>query len=598
MLPLKKTHECAALTEGHIGEEVILTGWVQKRRDHGGVIFIDFRDRSGIVQVTANPEICSAETFATAEHIRSEFVLGVRGTVKKRPEGMENENLSTGTIDVVASDIVIYNRSKTPPFYLTDDVDVDENKRLKYRYLDLRRPEMRDNLRLRHETMTAMRRSLDAQGFWEVDTPILMKSTPEGARDFLVPSRVNAGKFYALPQSPQQYKQLLMVAGVEKYYQVARCFRDEDLRADRQPEFTQLDLEMSFVDEEEVIATTETIIKDVFKATLNQEISTPFPQMTWQEAMDRFGSDKPDTRFGYELVDLSDLAKDCGFKVFSGAVASGGVVKAINAKGCADLSRRTLDDLAKFVSIYGAKGLAYIVVEEGKLKSPITKFLDDALVQSILTRMDAEVGDIIFFGADSFKVVSDSLGHLRLKLGEMRGLIDENAFNFLWVREFPLLEYDDEEGRYTAVHHPFTAPIAEDLDTFADAPGRIRSRAYDVVLNGIELGGGSIRIHDRALQERVFDLLGLAPEVYEDQFNTLLEAFEYGAPPHGGLAIGLDRMLMLLCGRKTIRDVIPFPKTQSAVDLMVDAPSPVARQQLRDLHLKLDVKEAPSGEQA
>lgn len=592
MLPLKRTHLCNDLTADHVDDVVILTGWVQKRRDHGGVIFIDFRDRSGIVQVAVNPEHCDADTFALAERIRSEYVLGVKGVVTRRPEGMENPNLATGQVDVIASDIVIYNSAKTPPFYIAENVDVDENIRLRYRYLDLRRSDMRDNLRLRHKTMKSIRDFLDDATFWEVDTPILMKSTPEGARDFLVPSRVNAGRFFALPQSPQQYKQLLMVAGVEKYYQVARCFRDEDLRADRQPEFTQLDMEMSFVDEDDVMALTEALIAHVYKETLDYEVSLPLPRLTWQDAMDRFGSDKPDTRFGLEIIELSDLVNGCGFKVFEQAVAHGGVVRAINAKGFADkLSRRDLDGLSKFVSIYGAKGLAYFVMNEDGIKSPITKFLGEEVVKAICERTDAQIGDVIFFGADSFKIVCASLSQLRLELGRIGGLIDENRNDFLWVTEFPLLEWDEDAKRYTAVHHPFTAPIAEDLETFADEPGKIRSRAYDIVLNGVELGGGSIRIHDRALQIKMFELLGLAPEVYESQFQTLLDAFEYGAPPHGGLAIGLDRLLMLMNHRATIRDVIPFPKTQSAMDLMVDAPSAVTREQLRELHIRLDIKE-------
>lgn len=592
MLPLKRTHQCNELGTADLGQEVILTGWVQKRRDHGGVIFIDFRDRSGIVQVAVNPEHCDAATFERAERIRSEYVLGVKGVVTHRPEGMENPNLKTGEIDVVASDIVIYNSAKTPPFYIAENVDVDENIRLRYRYLDLRRADMRDNLELRHRVMKSIRDFMDGADFWEVDTPILMKSTPEGARDFLVPSRVNEGRFFALPQSPQQYKQLLMVSGVERYYQIARCFRDEDLRADRQPEFTQLDMEMSFVDEDDVMALTEALVAHVYKDALGVDVALPLPRLTWQEAMDRFGSDKPDTRFGLEIIELSDIVKDCGFKVFEQAVAHGGVVRAINAKGFAPkLSRRDLDGLGKFVSIYGAKGLAYFVMNEDGIKSPITKFLGDDVVQAICERSGAEVGDVIFFGADSFPIVCDSLGHLRLELGRIGGLIDETQNDFLWVTEFPLLEWDEDAKRYSAVHHPFTAPFAEDLEAYGDEPGRIRSRAYDIVLNGVELGGGSIRIHDRAMQIKMFELLGLAPEVYESQFQTLLDAFEYGAPPHGGLAIGLDRLLMLMGHRATIRDVIPFPKTQSAVDLMVDAPSAVTREQLRELHIRLDIKE-------
>lgn len=597
MLPLKRTYHCTELSLENNGEEVILNGWVQKRRDHGGVIFIDLRDRSGLVQITADPAHCSAETFATAEKVRSEYVLGVRGKVRPRPEGMENDKLETGTIDVVAAEIVIYNDAKTPPYALQDDIDVDENIRMKYRYLDLRRPVMQKNIYMRHKVLKSIRDFMDENEFWEIETPVLMKSTPEGARDFLVPSRVNPGKFYALPQSPQQYKQLLMVSGLERYFQIARCFRDEDLRADRQPEFTQMDIEMSFVDEEEVMSVTEKMVAHVFKEVLNQEVELPLPRMTWAEAMSRYGSDKPDTRFGLELIELSDVVKGCGFKVFDGAIESGGTVKALNAKGMADLSRRELDALGKYVAIYGAKGLAYFVMQEGgTIKSPITKFLQPEMVDAICKATDAEVGDVIFFGADSVKIVNDSLGHLRLELARKRNLIDENKKNLLWVTEFPLFEWSDEEKRYTAMHHPFTAPFTEDLDVYANDIGKIRSRAYDIVLNGVELGGGSVRIHDRKIQERMFDMLGLSPEVYEERFSTLLNAFEYGAPPHAGLAIGVDRMIMLMAGCDSIRDVIAFPKTQNAVDLMADAPSEVDRKQLRELHIKLDVKKTETVE--
>ena len=590
---LKRTHNCNDLRKEHVGQEVILMGWAQKRRDHGGVIFIDLRDRSGIAQVTASPETCSEEVFQAADSVRSEYVLAVKGTVRLRPEGMTNDKLETGEIDVVATELVILNKAKTPPFYLTDDVDVDENIRLKYRYLDLRRPEMKNNIMLRHRVVKAMRDYLDEQGFLEIETPILQKSTPEGARDYLVPSRVHEGEFFALPQSPQQFKQLLMVAGMEKYFQIARCFRDEDLRADRQPEFTQLDMELSFVDEEDIMTLNEGLIKHIFKVGLDRDIETPFRRMTWDEAMNKYGSDKPDLRFGLEMVDLSDIAKGCGFKVFDQAVAKGGVVKAINAKGGVHkLSRRDIDALTKYVSIYGAKGLAYFSIsDENEVKSPLLKFLSEEEVKAIFDRVGAEPGDIIFCVADTFKTTCDALGHLRLELGRRFDLIDEDELSFLWVTEFPLLEWDDETGRYYAMHHPFTCPMMEDVPLMETDPGKVRARAYDMVLNGVEVGGGSIRIHDGELQEKMFKLLNMAPEEYTEQFSGLLNAFQYGAPPHGGLAFGVDRLLMLMAKRDTIRDVIPFPKTQSAMDVMMEAPSPVADAQLHELHIKLDIKE-------
>ena len=590
---LKRTHNCNDLRKEHVGQEVILTGWAQKRRDHGGVIFIDLRDRSGIAQVTASPETCSDEVFKAADSVRSEYVLAVKGTVRLRPEGMTNEKLATGDIDVVATELVILNKAKTPPFYLTDDVDVDENIRLKYRYLDLRRPVMKNNIMLRHRVVKAMRDYMDEQGFLDIETPILQKSTPEGARDYLVPSRVHEGEFFALPQSPQQFKQLLMVAGMEKYFQIARCFRDEDLRADRQPEFTQLDMELSFVDEDDIMTLNEGLIKHIFKVALDRDIPTPFRRMTWDEAMNKYGSDKPDLRFGLEMVDLCDIAKGCGFKVFDQAVANGGVVKAINAKGGVHkLSRRDIDALTKYVSIYGAKGLAYFSIsDENEVKSPLLKFLSEDEVKAIFDRVGAEPGDIIFCVADTFKTTCDALGHLRLELGRRFGLIDEDELSFLWVTEFPLLEWDDETERYYAMHHPFTCPMMEDVPLMETDPGKVRARAYDMVLNGVEVGGGSIRIHEAELQEKMFKLLNMAPEEYNDQFSGLLNAFQYGAPPHGGLAFGVDRLLMLMAKRDTIRDVIPFPKTQSAMDVMMEAPSPVADAQLRELHIKLDVKE-------
>ena len=574
---------------GKVGEVVRLLGWVQRRRDHGGLIFVDLRDRSGIVQVVFDPEKMNTG-FPVAESLRSEFVVSILGQVIARPQGMINPNLVTGEIEIVAQSLEILNGAKTPPYYIVDQVDVDETVRLKHRYLDLRRPEMQAVFKIRHRVMQIMRSFFDSQGFYEIETPMLIKSSPEGARDYLVPSRVHPGEFYALPQSPQIFKQLLMVGGMEKYFQIARCFRDEDLRADRQPEFTQLDVEMSFVEVEDILPMMEQLMARIFSETIGASLALPFPRLTYKEAMERYGSDKPDTRFGMELIDVGDLVGQTGFKVFASVVAGGGSVKCICAKGCAGLPRREIDDLGKFVSTYRAKGLAWIVLAEEGIKSPIAKFFTDQEMSALIERTRAETGDILFFVADKYPVVSDALGHLRLELAKRLDLIPKDALNFLWVTEFPLLEYDEEEKRHIAIHHPFTAPMDEDLQLLETEPLKVRAKAYDMVLNGTELGGGSIRIHRRVVQEQLFSLLGLSKEEAIAKFGYLLEAFDYGTPPHGGVAFGLDRMIMLLTGKDNIRDVIAFPKTQSASDLMAQAPSTVADKQLKELHIKTNIE--------
>ncbi|MDR1204162.1 MAG: aspartate--tRNA ligase [Peptococcaceae bacterium] len=583
---MKRSCYCGEVRAAHVGQELVLMGWTHRRRDHGGVIFVDLRDREGLVQVVFNPEI-GGEQFGKAETIRGEYVLAVKGTVRPRPEGTVNENLKTGAVEVLASELRILNTAKTPPFYILDQVDVDENIRLKYRYLDLRRPEMQRTLILRHRVAQIIRTYLSENQFLEIETPMLINSTPEGARDFLVPSRLHPGSFYALPQSPQIYKQILMTSGFDRYFQIARCFRDEDLRADRQPEFTQVDAEMSFVAQEDVMDIIEVMIARVFKQALDVDVPLPMARMTYGEAMERYGADKPDTRFGLELVDLADLVKDSDFKVFTQALANGGRVKGLNAKGCAGYSRKEIDDLTKLAAVYGAKGLAYLTLTADGIKSPIAKFFTEDALNAIVRKMDGQTGDILFFVADTPEVAAAALGHLRLELGRRLELIDESAYNFLWVVDFPLLEYDPEEKRYAAMHHPFTAPKDEDLPLLETDPGKVKAQAYDMVLNGTEIGGGSIRIHSREVQERMFKALGLTEEEAQAKFGYLLEAFEYGAPPHGGIAFGLDRLVMLMAGRDTIRDVIAFPKTQSAACLMSRAPGEVSARQLKELHIKI-----------
>ncbi|WP_342488460.1 aspartate--tRNA ligase [Cytobacillus sp. FSL W7-1323] len=585
-----RTYYCGEITEKAIGEKVTLKGWVQKRRDLGGLIFIDLRDRTGIVQVVFNPEV-SQEALALAEKIRNEYVLDIEGVVIEREQGTVNESLTTGKIEIRVEKVTILNEAKTPPFTIDEKSEVSEDVRLKYRYLDLRRPVMANTLKLRHQVTKAIRGFLDDADFIDVETPILTKSTPEGARDYLVPSRVHPGEFYALPQSPQIFKQLLMVSGVDRYYQIARCFRDEDLRADRQPEFTQIDIEMSFMSQEDIIELMESMMAKIMKDVKGQEVHIPFPRLTYHEAMSRYGSDKPDTRFEMELTDLSDIVKDSSFKVFAGAVSSGGQVKAINVKGAASTySRKDIDALTEFVSVYGAKGLAWLKAEEEGLKGPIAKFVSEEEQAAIQSALGVEAGDLLLFVADKKSVVADALGALRLKLGKQLELIDESKFNFLWVTDWPLLEYDEEDGRYYAAHHPFTMPQRQDLEKLANQPGEVKAQAYDLVLNGYELGGGSLRIFERDIQERMFEILGFSKEEAVEQFGFLLEAFDYGTPPHGGIALGLDRLVMLLAGRTNLRDTIAFPKTASASCVLTDAPGEVSEAQLNDLHLALNVK--------
>lgn len=584
-----RTYFCGDVPESAIGSRVNLKGWVQRRRDLGGLIFIDLRDRSGIVQIVFNPDV-SGSALQAAEKIRNEYVLDVEGTVIAREEGTVNPNLKTGNIEIQVEKVTIINESKTPPFIISDNTDAAEDIRLKYRYLDFRRPVIFNTLKMRHQVTKQIRDFLDSAGFLDIETPILTKSTPEGARDYLVPSRVHPGEFYALPQSPQLFKQLLMLGGIERYYQIARCFRDEDLRADRQPEFTQIDIETSFLSQEDIMGLAENMMRKVMKEVKGMDVPSPFPRMSYDEAMSRYGSDKPDTRFGLELIDLSEIVKNSGFKVFASAVANGGQVKAINVKGAAEsYSRKDIDALTEFVARYGAKGLAWLKVEADGLKGPIAKFFADEDQKALKATLEASEGDLLLFVADRKTTVADALGALRNKLGKELGLIDQSKFNFLWVTDWPLLEYDEEEGRYYAAHHPFTMPFREDIELLDTDPARVRAQAYDLVLNGYELGGGSLRIFERPIQEKMFSVLGFTPEEARDQFGFLLNAFEYGTPPHGGIALGLDRLVMLLAGSSNLRDTIAFPKTASASCLLTDAPGEVSEAQLKELNLSLNV---------
>ncbi len=583
---MRRTHNCCELNTADIGREVVLMGWVQRRRDHGGVIFVDLRDREGLTQVVFNP-VFNSDVHLKAHEIRSEYVIGVRGKVEKRPEGMTNPNLKTGEIEVFVSNLKILNEAYTPPFLIEDSIDVSENVRLKNRYIDLRRPSIQKNMILRHKSAAFVRKYLNDLGFIDIETPVLTKSTPEGARDYLVPSRINPGMFYALPQSPQIFKQLLMISGFDKYYQIVRCFRDEDLRADRQPEFTQIDIEMSFVGEDDVMELAEGLIKNLFKDVIGKNIETPFLKITYAEALDRFGLDKPDMRFGLELKDISEIVKSSGFKVFSTVVEKGGIVKALNAKGCVDFSRKEIDDFTAFAAVYKAKGLAWIKVKEDGWQSPIAKYFTEKEKQDLTKRINIETGDLVFFVADQPKTVNDALGHLRNQIAKKLNFIKDDTFNFLWVTKFPMIEYDETEKRYQAMHHPFTAPVEEDYGLLKENPLAVRSRAYDLVLNGSEIGGGSIRIHQKKLQETIFENLGMTPESYNEKFGFLLSALDSGAPPHGGIAFGFDRLIMILCGGSSIRDVIAFPKTQKASCLLTNAPSETSKAQLDELCLRI-----------
>ncbi|MBP3961364.1 aspartate--tRNA ligase [Paenibacillus lignilyticus] len=592
-----KTHSCGTLTKAEVGQTVTLNGWVQRRRDLGGVLFIDLRDRTGIVQIVFNPDF-SGDALAIADRARNEFVLAVRGQVVERDAETVNKNISTGEIEIRVTEIEIMNAAKTPPFPIEDGVEVDESLRLKYRYLDLRRPEMQKTLLLRSKAAKVFRDYLDGQGFIDVETPILTKSTPEGARDYLVPSRVHPGEFFALPQSPQIFKQLLMVSGLERYYQIARCFRDEDLRADRQPEFTQVDIETSFLSQDQLLNLMEELVVKLFRETVGVEIPTPFQRITYADAMNKYGSDKPDLRFGMEMEDITDIVANSDVKVFASVSASGGVVKVLNAKGCASWSRKELDDLQPFAARYGGKGLAWVTVKEGEWRGPIVKFFKPEEIAAMTERLGVEEGDLLLFSADKKKVVADVLGNLRLKIGKQLGLIDESKFKLEWVVDFPLLGYDEEAKRYVAEHHPFTRPNDDDLPLFETDPGAIRAQAYDLVLNGYEVGGGSMRIYKRDVQELMFKALGFSLEEAHEKFGFLLDAFDYGTPPHGGFAFGFDRLVMLLAGRTNLRETIAFPKTASATDLLSDAPSEVDISQLQQLHIRTIQKPAKQPEAA
>ena len=582
---LKRTHMCGVLNASNVDEEVVLNGWVAKQRSLGGLIFADLRDKTGIVQITFDDTI-PADVFERAESLRSEYVIGVKGIVKERAS--KNPNLPTGEIEVFAKELVIYNEADTPPIYIKDDDNVDDNLRLKYRYLDLRKLKMQENLKFRHKVTKVARDYFDENGFTEIETPILIKSTPEGARDYLVPSRVNQGQFYALPQSPQLFKQLLMVSGCDRYMQIAKCFRDEDLRADRQPEFTQIDLEMSFVDQDDVIAMQEGFLKRVFKECLDVEIQTPFPRIPFDEAMERYGSDKPDTRFGFELKCLNEVVAGCEFKVFADALANGGDVRGICIDGgSAKFSRKDIDKLTDRTKAYGAKGVVWLRVEEDEYKSSVNKFFDQEQLAEMAKVFDAKVGDLILIVADKAKVVFDSLGFLRRHIADLLGMLDDTQFNLLWVTDFPMFEKDDETGELKAMHHPFTHPKVEDIPLLETAPEKVKADAYDIVLNGVELGGGSIRIHEKDLQAKMFKALKLTDEECQEKFGFLLDAFKYGAPPHGGLAYGLDRLVMLLCGQHSIREIIAFPKNQNAQCMVCEAPGTVEEEQLEELGIAL-----------